>query len=645
MKRNKLVTGVVLSMMIAPSFLVAAQSVYAESIKDLPIVEVPDKNTSVSEKYDVSAGFIKNKTKVTAFGGKTIQATNDEQTLSVESFVDPSDDLKGKIGFVYEPTGLFEGKEIALKMTFLDWHKAGFKGGEWFGVSTGNSIGLATGGYGYTQEQWGALQETAATTGLKVSFELINPKTGKVIPEILGNFLNINDIDALQSVIFDELTTKNIEKMFVTDDTWVNAEYLNGNKNLMISAPSEELSSNSDEFAMVTALFNGNKVVFDWTKDYSSYNLDKFVDFKSAQYPQYFSYTNKKLAKTEISSPTKLVTDEDETLVTENTVGNYLEGFEYEITHHVAQERPEFYFKEYALIDEVSDKLDVESIIVKDETDKDVSNYFDNQTKGNNIKLVAKSDVLKDAKFYGHDYKYCVKVKAKPGVDLSKEDIKNQAKVIINSEEKPTGEVITHFPPLLGGSQHKTILDSDGKEVDLKDVNVGDKATFKLDFEVANNKELVSFNDDLENILKIDAKDYKLVDSKGKDVTSDFDVKVEEKNEKITAVPKEPKKWMGQKVSMYVSGTVKDESFKDYIDDNGEVLIPNVGYAVYKEGKQPTEEVNLHLLQDKPKLIPQTGGENNIGKIFAMATSGIVLGSIVLYSLKGKKEDAARESD
>lgn len=604
MKNNKIVTGAIMGMLLAPMVLGTGQTVLAASVKDLPIAEVPSKNSSVDEKYDVSAEFIKGKTKMTSFGGKTIQARNEGSNVSVEAFVNPSDNLKGKIGFIYEPSGLFDGKKIALKVTYLDWHKAGFKGGEWLGASTGNSIGEVTGGYGYTQDQLKSLTDAGKTTGVKMSLELINPETGKPVKEILGNFLNINDIDALQSVIFDEATTKNIEKLYVADNTWVEAQYLNNNKQLMLSAPNNELSGNDDEFAMVTSLFNGNKVVFDWTKDYSSFDLSRTLDPKKAEGPQYFSYTNKKLARTEMSTPTKLVDGKES-----NTINNYLQHFTYDITHHVANEKEQFYFKDYALVDKIIPELDINSVKVTNEKGEDVSSFFKNETKGNDLKYVATKEALKNPKFYGHDYKFTLDVSIKKGADLSKYADKNgniklpnTAKVIVNGKEKPTEEVITNVPPLVVNKQHKSILDKDGKEVDKVTLKKGDKATFKLDFDIANNKELIGFSDDLEDVLDLEKDSYKVLDKDGKEITDQFKVTIDEKTEKITVTPKDPKKFSGKSISILVSGIVKDVDLDKYFNDKGEAEIPNTGFAHYKEGDEPTEKV---IVVVPPKDVPK----------------------------------------
>ncbi|EKZ0111343.1 isopeptide-forming domain-containing fimbrial protein, partial [Enterococcus faecalis] len=360
----------------------------------------------------------------------------------------------------------------------------------------------------------------------------------------------------------------------------------------------------------------------------------------------YFGYSAKKILPTAPLIPTKTVTDSDETTVKENTLTGLGETYTYTITHKVPDEIADFYYSNYEMQDELIPELErVSDVKVTDEAGKDVTDKFEAKHEGNLVKMVAKADVLKTADFYNHEYKFNFQTKIREGASLDKYlvdgklQIPNKAKMIQNNKEVPTDETHTTVTPT-DPSIAKKILEGD-KEVDLTSVKVGDEVTFKLDVQVPNTKDVTSLviQDDLEDVLEAN-KEVKVTLSDGTDITDQGKISVDEKTQKVMWTANEPNKLKEKQLFVYIKGKLKDADFSQYVDDEGNIMIPNVAQLVINEEALDSNKVQVSTPQEKPKLLPNTN--LNVGNGTGIAVGALVAigltGTLVAVSRKGKHE-------
>ena len=293
------------------------------------------------------------------------------------------------------------------------------------------------------------------------------------------------------------------------------------------------------------------------------------------------------------------MTDSDETNVEKNTLTSLGEVYNYTITHKVPDEIADFYYSNYEMQDELIPELErVSDVTVTDESGNDVTNKFEAKNEGNLVRMVAKADVLKQADFYNHEYKFNFQTKIREGANLDKYlvdgklQIPNQAKVIQNNQEVPTDETHTTVTPK-EPSIAKKILEGD-KEVELTSVKVGDEVTFKLDVQVPNTKDMTSLviQDDLEDVLEAN-KEVKVTLADGTDITDQGKISVDEKTEKITWTANEPNKWKEKQLYVYIKGKLKNADFSPYVTDTDKILIPNVAQLVINNEPSNSNKVNI----------------------------------------------------
>ncbi|MBD9843308.1 isopeptide-forming domain-containing fimbrial protein, partial [Enterococcus faecalis] len=217
--------------------------------------------------------------------------------------------------------------------------------------------------------------------------------------------------------------------------------------------------------------------------------------------------------------------------------------------------------------------------------------------------------------------------------------IPNKAKMIQNNKEVPTDETHTTVTPK-EPSIAKKILEGD-KEVDLISVKVGDEVTFKLDVQVPNTKDVTSLviQDDLEDVLEAN-KEVKVTLSDGTDITDQGKISVDEKTQKVMWTANEPNKLKEKQLFVYIKGKLKDAEFSQYVDDEGNIMIPNVAQLVINDEPTDSNKVQVSTPQEKPKLLPNTN--LNVGNGTGLAVGALVViglsGAMVAVKRKGKQE-------
>ena len=656
MKQNKIIVFFLLVLGFF-GMLLSSENVEGANILEAPNVSVPNENTIIPSKYDFIASFTKN-TVVRTFGeGWSSTTKNMLGDFMGYTLLNPSDSLKGKTGVIYENVLMYKGKQIDLKITVEDW--------EQYNENTGiitygkNSISHLITGYRNVKQTW----------------EYVEHGTNISATEIKGMFMTINDIDSNQGVTFDKETSSNIEQMYVSSDSWI--DYSNNNGSITLQEVNKQSSESIDEKAMITILFNSNKMTFEWGVDYAKRGTSSKVMYDNTLGgTEYFGYLAKKPAKTEVQTPTKKVSDENESEVNENTLQTSDESYSYTVYHNVPSEWESFYYKSFEFLDTLENAITLKDVKVFNESNKDVTNYFDNLSNGQSVKLVAKASTLKNVDFYGNTYKFVISVQPTGYDNLmeffdsnkKKAKISNVAKIVVDGMSKTSNVVNTNIPVVKAKISKKVAKLSD--EVGTGHIDVDYKTDYKYtinaDFPSTSFKEAV-IEDKLENVLThVETKVY---DDSNKDIT-DYGTLTTSNND-VKWTVKEPNKVLGKSVKMVIKSNVKEKiNLDSYIVDN-RIVIPNIATLSVDADVLKSEAVTVtppkQVKASIQKFVRNSSGEllseGNVGisENYTYVTDVTVpndreLSSLILYDdledvlepigakiLNGNKEDVTKD--
>ena len=603
-------TALTATLMVS-SLLGGANAVTAktyENPKDVTsIVAHPKASTDTTEKmpakYAFIGHFIEGKTTVKPFGkgAKLINVDvpngTDAQPRTAWTWSDPSDDLKGQIGVVYQNVGTYKGKQVDLKITVTDWKAFKTNSEERMFSYYENQIGHRTGGLSSVSQTW----------------TYVDHETGKDL-KLEGTYFNFLDMDAKQTLRFTKGTTDKIAKIYVKNDSKVYYREKD-NGTLEVGDWTNENFPTSVDYGDVTMAFEGGSIHFAWDRDYEGAESDP--DSKPEDHMatfdrtgnQYMGYQGKKPVATETIDPTKLVSDSDEKEEESNTLLTRDEVYEYSVFHSVLDENEEFYFESYEMTDKLINglALDTDKIVVTNEEGDDVTDWFNNESSGNTIKLVAKADTLKNPNFYGDTYKYNFDVKVDDTADLEKYKQKdgsyvlpNKAQVNIDGDEKSSNETKTTYPKLEKPSIKKFNVKDGEKTEDLVSVDEGKQHNYKVDVQIGNEKTIKEFtiSDDLEDVLDIKA--VKILDG-DKDVTTEGKLKIDEDKESFTWTPNDAKKFIGKALTADITADLKEAQDLSPYNKDGKIIIPNTANLVVDDDKLPSNTVDITTTGVEPK--------------------------------------------
>lgn len=603
-------------------------NVSSNSIINAPNASVVTPDDEAGSKYSFIAKFIKGVTTVETGGGgwtNDVYVNMPPQKWDGKIGLDVTKTKKGQSWIRYNNVGTADdGTPIDLKITIQDWEQ--YKNAQNMVsnniVAFNNVSAIATyqGGFSWVKQTWTYLEHG----------------TDKEKP--VSGYYSWIDIDNLQGMTIDKDSYKAIYKLYVpTKDTIVKyKEEKDGGKTFYDSddIPLDD-GDNRGDFTFLYS--NRSRFDFTYSEDFATRekNLGYPLPPKNNNQYSYFGYSAKKPVRTAPMIPTKTVTDSDETNVDKNILEGLGEVYSYTITHKVPDEMKEFYYSNYEMQDELVPELErVSDVKVTDEAGKDVTNKFEAKHEGNLVRMVAKADVLKTADFYNHEYKFNFQTKIREGVSLDKYlvdgklQIPNKAKIIQNNKEVPTDETHTTVTPK-DPSIAKKILEGD-KEVDLTSAKLGDEVTFKLDVQVPNTKDMTSLviQDDLEDVLEAN-KEVKVTLSDGTDITDQGKISVDEKTQKVSWTANEPNKLKEKQLFVYIKGKLKDADFSQYVDDKGDIMIPNLAQLVINDEPTDSNKVNVTTPQEKPKVLPNTnmdfGTSAGVATMIAISLIGVVV--------------------
>ena len=577
---------------VAQTFFQRTQN---NSILSAPKAQLVKPGDEASAKYSFIAKFIPGVTTVETGGAgwtNDVYRNNPPQKWDGKIGLDTTKATKGQSWIRYNNVGTADdGTVIDLKITIQDWKPftSTINGtsatNNMIAFDTVSNIGTYQCGFDYVKYTWTYMEH------------------GTENEKVVSGYFTYDDIDYLQGITFGKETYDRIDGLYVpTDQSIIKYKEEQDGSKTFYDGADIALDDYLDPRGMFTFLYSDSSSFdFTYSEDFATreQNTGKPIPVNNNNQYAYFGYSAKKVLPTAPLIPTKTVTDSDETNVEKNTLTSLGEVYNYTITHKVPDEIADFYYSNYEMQDELIPELErVSDVTVTDESGNDVTDKFEAKNEGNLVRMVAKADVLKQADFYNHEYKFNFQTKIREGANLDKYlvdgklQIPNQAKVIQNNQEVPTDETHTTVTPK-EPSIAKKILEGD-KEVELTSVKVGDEVTFKLDVQVPNTKDMTSLviQDDLEDVLEAN-KEVKVTLANGTDITDQGKISVDEKTEKITWTANEPNKWKEKQLYVYIKGKLKNADFSPYVTDTDKILIPNVAQLVINNEPSNSNKVNI----------------------------------------------------
>ncbi|TDM28738.1 hypothetical protein ETH98_08380 [Macrococcoides caseolyticum] len=351
-KKNKTLKVLLATGVIASPLLVS-QKVEAASATTAPKVEVPGPDTVADAKYAVIANFNEDSTLTyNSVAKEYIKTFTNADGTQGSYIVNVPDTAKGKIQATYANVGDFNGKSLDLIITVTDWTKTkNVASGQYFGFDD-KSVSFNQGGY----------------DNVSLNYQYVYSGTTTPAKEVTGGYMTFTDIDSVQGLGFPQSTMDKIGNIYVSEDTWLTTETKNGTT--WFTSP-DKLSSQKDQFAMLTMLFNGDSFDVTFTKDYSGYielqdGTNYKLDYTASEHGNTYGYINKKPVPTELLVPYKTVSDSDEKDKQTNVLNQLNEDFTYTISYTVPDEYEDFYYKSYEIKDAIEPSISIKGIKVLD---------------------------------------------------------------------------------------------------------------------------------------------------------------------------------------------------------------------------------------------------------------------------------------
>ncbi|GEK33100.1 isopeptide-forming domain-containing fimbrial protein [Kurthia sibirica] len=143
--------------------------------------------------------------------------------------------------------------------------------------------------------------------------------------------------------------------------------------------------------------------------------------------------------------------------------------------------------------------------------------------------------------------------------------------------------------PLLDSSIEKFNLVNDELTKESVEVKPKEHHDYELKFNIANSKKLekIILKDDLENVLDLES--VKIFNG-DKDITKEGKLVLDKKEESFTWTATNPSKYAGEELTAIIGATLKENvDFTGYLNDGGDIAIPNVGEMILNEGTGKNE--------------------------------------------------------
>ncbi len=321
---------------------------------------------------------------------------------------------RGNLGIWYRNVGNYQGHPIDLKATIVDY--------DFYKDLDGNSsnmiffVNKQRIGFSFIGQAW-----------ISIRYDYYNADTQE--PVSMKNYMTFDDIDYGQAIsIIDhpgQLYVPDDSNLRVMSDSSGNTIFVSDSSWYDDSSSTAHHSVSADAFMTMfegssqTQVFYCGKYFRSNYFDSSNY-IQTFQDEENLRTlfasRDYFGYTGQPLAATEPSTPTKEVTDSDES-GTENTLSSISEEYLYSIYHIVPNENPENYYTAYEIDDELLPCIEFLSGSVFNINNEDVTEQFTITQEDQLIRFIAKK--VDTSNFYYQTYRFDLNVKIKKDADLS----------------------------------------------------------------------------------------------------------------------------------------------------------------------------------------------------------------------------------
>lgn len=566
--------------------------------------------------------IINGKTTARAFGANATWAKASEPDIAEYSYSgfafktsDPGNIAsKGAMGVYYSNVGSYEGKDIDMKATVLDWQNNDEEHAQYMLLGD-DTLNMNIPGKG---------------SSLKVRYDYFDHETHK--PVKIQGYLSFYDFDGDQGIFVSPDTLPNVKNVYYTSDTKLTYEDVGGNGKIYQQYAPNNNTNPTDLFGATTLAYGpSDHFTYTWfggagdisnvptmSNNYiaGAENSDTTVSGSVVKKDYggfaYVAVSQKAILKSDPKIPLKRVTDSDEVLVKDNMLKNRYEQYTYEITHVVPDELEQFYYNSYVMKDTFKDILDVNKDDVKifNSSGNDVTTQFDVVQKGQTIEAHAKTTFLKGPSFYGDEYRFVIPTKIRPGMSLkpyedpdklSQARIDNKSNVSVDDIDADSNDVHTRVP--FRDPKAEKFVSFDGKGT-TKELNVEFDKDYVYTINVTvpdklANLDTVKIVDDLEDVQRVQK--VQVIDVlTGKDVTDQGtldsyddkgDVAMGEATKpNITWTAKEPDKYHGKELKMLVTTKmVNIPDLQTYLDKaTGRIQVPNVGKLIYNTYNLPT---------------------------------------------------------
>lgn len=624
-----LMTALILSMSltgVGAAIAMQATPVQAASITSAPGFQSAE-NHKIPTEYQWVARVVKNRTKATPFGdvtwatagpvpGATSKNGYNDFNFAFNVYDPKAAANKGNFGVFYDRIGNYQGRDIDMSMTVLDW------------IVPNAGLGDDHAG---TDQLWQLVGIDKASLGtlvpaLRVRYDFFDHVTHDPLP-VFGNF-TFYDIDDMQALYIRDQTAQIIHNVFATKDSIVNYQAI-GNGQLYYE--DTHIGTNADDKKSSITLAYGQSSSFDmtWCGSNAITKLDRITRLSSAYNPEarkklteptmsydpvteyYIALDAKGIARQEPALPVKMVTDSDEKRVKDDLLNNRYEEYTYEIDHDVQDARPEFYFDQYTFEDPVDPILDVRNVKVVNDELKDVTYMFTTQTDAKN-KVIARatSAAVAHSDFYGHTYTYLITVGIKPGMSLApyqdpehkdQAKIDDVAKVTIDNESRTSNVVHTHVKFRDPKAEKFVSADGTGNETSMN-VDYTKPYTYRLDFQVPDTQKTLSklvLSDPIEPVQTVQS--VKIVDDlTGKDITDKGKLNINKDTQAVDWTADEPDTFHGKLLHKYVTVLLNNtpDLLKYLNKETGKIEVPNHGTMDYGEKPVDTPKTTVTPPED-----------------------------------------------
>lgn len=638
--------------------------------------------TKMAGQYAFIPKITQGVTKVHAFGGSSkdwaTSGTNTEgRSHSWYAFsVMGNESQAGKVGVYYSNTGIdpISGKTIDVKITATDWNIESYK---WQDTSDGKreKVALKNPTIAFGVDDFEIFTPGQGAVAYRIDF--IDHDTGKPLKLKLNQ--SVRDIDGNQWVGYDSSTYGKIDQVIWGDsgkdgNTWLSYKNTLGNNYIFSDAnkhntalPDGSGTVTSDEWkaGYTATMSNTDHINMYWVfgtttgkhaaenqaeleKDTDNWQLNQGkydpdaeknkVGITNSIWNGTFNHAYLKLfdmpiIKDKPMDPNKYVSDKDEGTNTPSEVGgiksvthdmldNRYEQYHYQITHSVPYVEKRLKYTEYRITDNLDNLLDIDtgSIRVYNRANQDVTHNFTvTLDAGNNLSVIAKSDVLKMDDFYNETYKVTFDAKVKPGKSLKdhadpkhkdQSVIYNEAKVIQDSGSADSNKVTTNIPFTKEKDEKFVSNDGLGDTKSLKDVDFGKKYTYRVEATVPDNEDVTSLaikdtiEPEVQNIKGVKVYDYDAKDAAGnaKEITDQGKLEVDNKTGKISWTANDPANWHGKHLKMFIDTTlINTPKLLDYLDkDAGNIEVPNTAHFIFNGKDIPSNITHVSPKTPKP---------------------------------------------